>query len=196
MIYIDASNEDGIGGADIIYQKEITRKIPGKRGCLKHHTVETFVHCIRNAMRISLKNVNISCKAPVLQFTDYNSSHLDYCLTQEKALEIESLLYHLAQENHKNKICKPICTLTKYKSVLNFLSSQTLSKELKVYGTDYYIIWPFYSSLYVDEKTETYVFDFHDALIAIGGIFGLYLGWSLDSIIMILIATYIKYKIP
>ena len=35
LIYIDAANDDQIGGADIIYQKEIIKKIPGKAGCLK-----------------------------------------------------------------------------------------------------------------------------------------------------------------
>ena len=44
-----------------------------------------------------------------------------------------------------------------------------------------------YSSLYVNEKIETYVFDFDSALVAVGGIFGLYLGWSGHSIIMTMI---------
>ena len=70
---------------------------------------------------------------------------------------------------------------------MNFLSKQTLSKELKVYGDGYYIIWAFYSSLYVNEKIETFVFEFDSALVAIGGIFGLYLGWSGHSIIMTMI---------
>ena len=35
LIYIDAANDDQIGGADIIYQKEIIKKIPGKAGCLE-----------------------------------------------------------------------------------------------------------------------------------------------------------------
>ena len=53
-------------------------------------------------------------------------------------LGIEGLIYNLAQENHKNTICKHICDLPKYRSVLNFLSKQTLSKELKVYGDGYH----------------------------------------------------------
>ena len=86
MIYIDASNDDQIGGADIIYQKEIIKKIPGKAGCLERFTVEKFVHCIRKAMKNSLENANVSCKVPALHFTDYNISHLDYCSTREEAL--------------------------------------------------------------------------------------------------------------
>ena len=48
------------------------------------------------------------------------------------------------------------------------------------------LLW-IYSSLYVNEKIETYVFDFDSALVAVGGIFGLYLGWSGHSIIMTMI---------
>ena len=86
LIYMDAANDDQIGGADIIYQKEIIKKIPGKAGCLEKFTVEKFVHCIRKTMKISLENANVSCKVPALHFTDYNSSHLDYCPTREEAL--------------------------------------------------------------------------------------------------------------
>ena len=35
LIYIDAANDDQICGADIIYQKEIIKKILGKAGCLE-----------------------------------------------------------------------------------------------------------------------------------------------------------------
>ena len=59
-----------------------------------------------------------------------------------------------------------------------------LGKELKVYGEGYCIVWAFYSSLYVNEKIETYVFDFDTALVAVGGSLGLFLGWSCHSIIM------------
>ena len=76
-----------LGGADIIYQKETIKKIPGKAGCLEKVTVEKFVHCIRKTMKISLENANVSCKVPALHFTDYNSSHLDYCPTREEALD-------------------------------------------------------------------------------------------------------------
>ena len=62
------------------------KKIPGKAGCLEKFTVEKFVHCIRKTMKISLENANVSCKVPALHFTDYNSSHLDYCPTREEAL--------------------------------------------------------------------------------------------------------------
>ena len=59
-----------------------------------------------------------------------------------------------------------------------------MAKELKVYGQGYCIIWAFYSSLYVNEKIETYVFDFDTALVAVGGSLGLFLGWSCHSMIM------------
>ena len=51
LIYIDASNDDGIGGADIIYQKEIIKKIPEKSGCLKNATIQSFVKCRKTSLK-------------------------------------------------------------------------------------------------------------------------------------------------
>ena len=73
-----------------------------------------------------------------------------------------------------------------------------MSKEIKEYGDGYFFIWSFYSSLYVDERVETYVFDFNTALISVGGSLGLFLGWSIKSMVLSL-AEYInnfcyKYK--
>ena len=64
------------------------------------------------------------------------------------------------------------------------LGKNVLSKEMEIYGDDYYIIWAFYSSLYVKEKVEYYLFDFDTALIAVGGSLGLFLGWSIKSMVM------------
>ena len=47
----------------------------------------------------------------------------------------------------------------------------------------YYIIWAFYTSLHVETKKESYVFDFDSALVAVGGSLGLFLGWSCQSIV-------------
>ena len=70
---------------------------------------------------------------------------------------------------------------------MNFLSKRVLSKELKQYGDGYYIIWAFYSTLNVNEKIETYVFDFTSALVAVGGSLGLFVGWSIFSMVSTLI---------
>ena len=67
------------------------------------------------------------------------------------------------------------------------MSKYTLHKELKTYGDGYYIIWPCYSSMNVDQITEMYLFDFDSALVALGSSLGLYLGLSGYSIVMIFI---------
>ena len=82
----------------------------------------------------------------------------------------------MAQKTQKNGLCGSVCSRSIYSSALNYLSERVLSKELKVYGKGYCIIWAFYSSLYVNEKIETYVFDFDTALVAVGGSLGLFLG--------------------
>ena len=51
------------------------------------------------------------------------------------------------------------------------------------------LLW-IYSSLYVNEKIETYVFDFDSALVA----GGLYLGWFGHSIIMTMIDYFQRNK--
>ena len=126
----------------------------------------------------------VKCKVPALDFTDFDTSFLRQCSTKDEALEMDGLIYELAQKVQGKKTCTVPCDLPKYKSELNFLSKLTLSKELKKYGDGYYIIWAFYTSLHVEEKVETFLFDFDSALVAIGGSLGLFLGWSCNSIVM------------
>ena len=120
------------------------------------------------------------------------------CSTKDEALEIDATIYNVAQENLAKDICGKICSFTKYNHKLSLLPKNVLSKEIKEYGDGYFFIWSFYSSLYVDERVETYVFDFNTALISVGGSLGLFLGWSIKSMVLSL-AEYInnfcnKYK--
>ena len=59
--------------------------------------------------------------------------------------------------------------LTKYTNKISMLSRKVLSKEYKIYGDDYFIIWSYYSSLYVSEKIDQYLFDLDSALVTVGG---------------------------
>ena len=63
-----------------------------------------------------------------------NFDMLKDCTTKEEALEMDALLYELAQKVQGDMTCSPICDLPKYESELNFLSKLTLSKEIKKYG--------------------------------------------------------------
>ena len=66
IYHINASNEDGIGAADIIYQKKIVRKIPGRAKC-HDITLKDVVECWRDHLALSIKKKNISCKIPALR---------------------------------------------------------------------------------------------------------------------------------
>ena len=133
-----------------------------------------------------------------IRFTKFDASNLNDCSTKDEALEIDATIYNVAQENLAKDICGKICSFTKYNHKLSLLAKNVLSKEIKEYGDGYFFIWSFYSSLYVDETVETYVFDFNTALISVGGSLGLFLGWSIKSMVLSL-AEYInnfcyKYK--
>ena len=187
IVNINAANDDFIGGADIIYEKEIIRKLSTKSEC-RSIDIPTFAGCIRDALRKSLETSDkVKCSVPAMNFTNFDFSHLADCPTKDEALEMEGLIYNLAIENHVNHKCGYICERPKYRSELNFLSKRVLSKELKQYGDGYYIIWAFYSTLNVNEKIETYVFDFTSALVAVGGSLGLFVGWSIYSMVSALI---------
>ena len=133
-----------------------------------------------------LQKNTVKCKIPAMDFThtDFDSSGLEYCKSKEDALEMEGLVYQLAQNTLTENKCGSMCERAIYNSILNTYSTNVLGKELKVFGDGYFIVWAFYSSLYVSEKTETYVFDFDSALIAVGGSLGLYVGWSAYTIVM------------
>ena len=59
-----------------------------------------------------------------------------------------------------------------------------MGNERKFYGDGYYIVWAFFSSMYVKEKVEHFAFSFDNLLVAVGGNLGLFLGWSLQSIVL------------
>ena len=66
IYHINANNEDGIGAADIIYQKKIVRKIPGRAKC-HDITLKDVVECWRDHLALSIKKKNITCKIPALR---------------------------------------------------------------------------------------------------------------------------------
>ena len=57
-----------------------------------------------------------------------------HCSNIDEALEMDGLIYELAQKVQGDKSCMPVCELPKYESELNFLSALVLSKEIKKYG--------------------------------------------------------------
>ena len=121
---------------------------------------------------------------PVLEYTDFDTSNLEYCKTEDGAREIINLVYDFAQKTQNELLCGQLCNRTVYEFRLNMLSKRVLSKELNKYGDGYFIIWPFYSSLYVIERIETYVYDFDTTLSSVGGSMSIFLGWSMYSILM------------
>ena len=176
-----------------LYVQEIIKKLPAKSDC-RQIDIPTFAGCIRDALKTSLETSDkVKCGVAAMNFTTFDFSHLNDCPTEDEALEMEGLIYNLAIENHVGQKCGYICERVKYRSELNFLGRRVLSKELKKYGDGYYIIWAFYSSLNVNEKIETYVFDFTSALVAVGGSLGLFLGWSIYSMMTSLIDSITQY---
>ena len=90
-------------------------------------------------------------------------------MNKKDALKIDSIMYEVLQKVQQNNTCGSMCSITKYSNKISILSRKVLSKEFEIYGHGYFIIWSFYSSLYVSEKIEQYVFDFDSALVAVGG---------------------------
>ena len=184
-----------MGGADIFITKEIIRKIPSKSGC-QAISIEEFAKCLRQELQKNLEMQqllsNLKCKVPAMDFN--LKLNLNYCTSTSDALKMEKIIYKSAIEIHQKKICGKVCDLPKFTSDLSYLSKNVLSKELQRYGDGYFIIWSFYSTLSVEEKIETYIFDFDTALIAFGGTLGLYLGWSIYSIFVNFIDMTVKHQ--
>ena len=184
-----------MGGADIFITKEIIRKIPSKSGC-QAISIEEFAKCLRQELQKNLEMQqflsNLKCKVPAMDFN--LKLNLNYCTSTSDALKMEKIIYKSAIEIHQKKICGKVCDLPKFTSDLSYLSKNVLSKELQRYGDGFFIIWSFYSTLSVEEKIETYIFDFDTALIAFGGTLGLYLGWSIYSIFVNFIDMTVKHQ--
>ena len=180
---MNANNDKGIGGASIKNSKEIVKKIPGTDGC-EEKTTQELIECWKDQLALSLAKASIKCKVPALRFSRFDTSHLNDCRTKEQALEVEGLIYTVAQENLDKDVCGKICQSIKYNHNLATYGKKVLSKELQDYGDGYFIIWSYYSSLYVKEKVETYLFDLDAVIVAVGGNLGLFMGYSLKSIII------------
>ena len=73
LIYMDSDNDNGMGGIDIIYKKEVVRKIPGKGGC-QEKPISDFIDCISEKLANELKNADVKCKVPALDYTQYDTT--------------------------------------------------------------------------------------------------------------------------
>ena len=195
---LNAENNDDIGGSSIQNSKEIIQKIVGNDGCDDRTLKELIDICWKDELARSLEKASIKCKVPALRFTRFDTSHLDDCSTREEALEVEGMIYVVAQDNLDKDVCGKICQEIKYHHNLAIYSKKVLSKEIKEYGEGYFILWSYYTNLNVKEKVETYLFDFDAVVVAMGGNLGLFLGFSLKSIIVSIAefinAIWSKYK--
>lgn len=68
--------------------------------------------------------------------------------------------------------------------VTNPNAENVLPDVVTEYGKNYFLLFIFLTGTFVEEKMEAYIFDIDTAIFAIGGTMGLFLGWSLYSIIM------------
>ena len=73
LIYMDSANTNGMGGIDIIYKKEIVRKIAGKGGC-EEKPIDDFIQCINDKLVKELEMADVKCKVPALTYTDFDTS--------------------------------------------------------------------------------------------------------------------------
>ena len=191
--HLNVQNDNGFGGASIVYEKKVQKKLKAKGSC-QDQTIQEFIGCIRAELRKALQKSTVQCMVPALNFTDFDTSHLEYCQSPSEALAVENLIYELAQKTQLESLCRSQCRRVIYENIINYYSERVLAKELASYGEGYFITWAFYSTLYVNEANETYIFDFDSALVAVGGSLGLFLGWSAHSLIMGFVRLMAKLK--
>ena len=70
--YIDANNNDGIGGADIIFRKKIVKNLPGK-GC-QDITISEFAACFQKELGVLLQKASLKCKGKHIDTTTTSKS--------------------------------------------------------------------------------------------------------------------------
>lgn len=94
-----------------------------------------------------------------------------------------------------HRVCSLPCSQATYKYGVNLQSTKTVANDPSFIGDnesrEYFIIWIYYMSLYVEEKIEKYLYGFDTALVSLGGSMGLFLGWSCRSILMKMIDSLI-----
>jgi hypothetical protein len=73
LIYMDSANTNGMGGIDIIYKKEIVRKIAGKGGC-EERPINEFIQCLNDNLVKELDKADVKCKVPALTYTEFDTS--------------------------------------------------------------------------------------------------------------------------
>ena len=73
LIYMDSANANGMGGIDIIYKKEIVRKIAGKGGC-EERPISEFIQCLNDKLVKELEKADVTCKVPALTYTEFVTS--------------------------------------------------------------------------------------------------------------------------
>jgi hypothetical protein len=84
--------------------------------------------------------------------------------------------------------CPLPCTKTSYKTNLKYMHKNSLMLVEEFFQKDnVFILYFFYTSLTVEEKIETLIYDFGGLMAAAGGNLGLCLGFSCLSILFSMI---------
>jgi len=91
--------------------------------------------------------------------------------------------------------CLPPCRITNFKIELKYYhrNSWSMFEDLMPVGRDFNLYY-FYSTLQIEEKVETLIFDFGGLLAAAGGNLGLCLGFSCLSVFYSMIRLFSLMK--
>ena len=111
--------------------KELTRKLAVEQCSMK--PLSEILSCWKKELAVALSRAEIKCKVPALEYTDFDTSHLEYCTNIEDALVVETFIYEVSQDNLKKGVCdgaKPCETSEFVYLTIKQFSRYTLTKGI------------------------------------------------------------------
>jgi hypothetical protein len=167
-------------------QTTILNKI--KQPCRKYST-EEFQNCSKAAILENFIPQTSCISYNIREFVDFSEVNLEECISEEtaaSALNNLSLIIDDYISRTSEFGCPVSCKQKSFNYKLEYFSKNswiTLEEEYRV-DNDIFVLFVSFESLYVEEKTETFVYDIGSFLTAAGGNLGLFMGFSCLSIMV------------
>ena len=179
-IFVNSKNDQGINALDLSFRKIITNKLNNHRcKCSERSSPRHYNDCIKNNLKERVEK-NISCTTPIfhqLDLRDANGEQMPNCEGTEKIYGTIRLVTNYLKAIIQEDLCLLPCTQVTYDTAVKKYHINTLDPR----KSKHFRIWPSYTTMRVENRSEDYIYSPGTVVSAVGGSMGLFLGFSILS---------------
>jgi hypothetical protein len=193
-------SDEGLSYFKISLRETKTTQMNSKSSPCKFYSNNSeFIECVKKVYWSEISN-RINCSVPGLEIMMPINVTLAYCNNKADAQQIVNLID--SSESITSEIlrcqCPLPCIKRSFSAKFKYFhknSNFDIKEEMDKLVDTTVSFWFIYSTLLVEEKVESYVYDFVNMMTSLGGNLGLFLGFSCFSTLMYLINSMFNLSI-